>query len=212
MICRPSNIADEIAAVEIRAAMRGKRCWYAFLGIGCTFAMELGRKVPRDAKDIAHLERVKQRYAKKGILDSWHPDEYLKYQGEGHLLVWCSWRIDSEEGPLASSDNEHDQCESAVKRLIGKTVQEVRIGERWDMRLVLSSGLTVTVFPNYVGPNADFDGNWELWGLEKSYLIGTDFTCEVVGRESSSVSAPRQGRKWATREKPSPRKAAAVGK
>jgi hypothetical protein len=210
MLSRTANIADELAAVEIRAALQGKRCWYVYRGVDCTFGMDLGRKVPRDKQEVMAMERARDRVAKRGQLSSWHPDEYVKYKGESHLLVWCSWRIDAAEGPLASSDNEPDLCESVLRRLIGKTVQRVDIGAGWEMRLAFSSDMTLNVFPNFVGPKADFDGNWELWKPDQAYLIGTDLTCEVIDRENRPMQPrPGQGR-WAVVEKAAPQKVLAT--
>jgi hypothetical protein len=204
MLSRTANIADEHAAVEIRAALQGKRCWYAYLGVGCTFAMDVGRKLPRDRAYVAAMERVRAKMIRRGHRGPTHPQEYLKYQGESHLLVWCWWRIDAAEGPLASSDNEPDLCESAVRRLIGKTVQRVDIGAGWEMRLAFNAHVILNVFPNFVGPNADFDGNWELWRPDQAYLIGTDLRCEVIDRQNRPMQPrSRQGR-WAVAEKAAP--------
>lgn len=124
-----------------------------------------------------------------------HPDEYARYKGESHLLVWCSWRIDNAEGPLASSGSDLELCRPAVERLVGKTVREVEIGHGWDLRLALTWGLIVSVFPDHVGPAAGFDGNWELWRPEQAYLIGTDLACEVTDRQNRPLRPqPRAGR------------------
>jgi hypothetical protein len=145
---------------------------------------------------VARLERAQARLLKgRRSKGSRHPDEYTRYTGESHLLVWCSWRIDDAKGPLASSDSEFELCESAVERLIGKTVRNVRIGHGWDLRLDLSSGWVVSVFPDHVGPESSFDGNWELWRPEQAYLVGTDLACEVIDRENRPLRPlPRAGR------------------
>ena len=183
---RTANIADELAAAEIRAALQGKRCWHAYVGIGCTFAMDLGKKILRDSQERAWSEKHARNY----------PPEYRRYEGESHLLVWCSWRIEDGKGPLASSDNDFDVCEQAIRRLIGRAVREVRIGPGWDLRVEMSSGLTVTVFADHVGAKAIFDGNWELWRPDQAYLIGTNLACEVIDRQNRALSLQPRGGRW----------------
>lgn len=185
---------DILAAAEIRTALEGKRCWYAFVGFGCTFAMDLGRKVRRDEQEIAALDRSRARLAKRGKAPN-HPAGYRTHKGESHLLVWCSWRLADAAGPLASSDSDRETCEAAAARLIGKTVRHAEIGDGWDLRLQLTSGLRVSVFPDHVGPEANFDGNWELWRPDQAYLIGTDLACEVIDQKNRPLRPqPRAGR------------------
>ena len=196
-LIKTANIADELAAAEIRSALQGKRCWYAYTSVGCTFAMDLGRKIPRDDDEIAAMDRLRKRMVRQhprgvGPLER----EHLRFKGESHLLVWCSWRIEDAKGPLASSDSDAELCEKVVRRLIGKTVQVVEIRPGWDLRLDLSSGLTVAVFPDHVGPEANFDGNWELWRPDQAYLIGTDLACDVMDRENRRLRPQPQKGRW----------------
>lgn len=181
---------DELAAAEVRAALMGKRCWYAFISFGCTFAVDLGRKVSRSPEEVAALDRL---HAKR---PSGHPVEYRRFQGESHLVVWCSWRIEQAGRPLASSDSEPEESKAAVRRLVGKTVRQVDILSGWDLRLTLTSDLTVKVFPDHVGPAANFDGNWELWRPEQAYLIGTDLTCQVIDRQNRRLGPESGYGRW----------------
>ena len=190
---RAANIVEELAAAEIRSALRGKRCWHAYVGVGCTFAMDLGRKMPRDPEEIAVLERVAARARGKGPV---HEARDLRYVGESHLLAWCSWRIEQAGRPLASADSSREECEAAVRQLIGKAIRQVDILPGWDLRLALSSDLTVNVFPDHVGPEANFDGNWELWRPEQAYLIGTDLTCQVIDRQNRPLQLQPQAGRW----------------
>ncbi|GEM_PF-1513270 len=194
---KTANIADELAAAEIRSALQGKRCWYAYSSVGCTFAVDLGRKIPRDGDEMKVTDRIRKR------LESKHPhgvspqeQEHLRFKGESHLLVWCSWRIEDAKGPLASSDSQADLCEKVVRQLIGKTVQRVEIRAGWDLCLDFSSGLTLNVFPDHVGQEANFDGNWELWRPDQAYLIGTDLTCDVIDCENRRLRPQPQKGRW----------------
>jgi hypothetical protein len=67
--------------------------------------------------------------------------------------------------------------------MAGKTVCRVLVGDGWDLRVEFTGGLTLTVFPDHVGPHAAFDGNWELWTPELYYSVGTDLECGVETRQ-----------------------------
>lgn len=190
---KTANIGDELAAAEIRTALQGKRCWYAYAGFGCTVAVDLGRRIPRDKRLVA-LHRRLVREHPDAAAD--HPEEHLRHMGESHLLIWCSWRLDDAKSPLASSDGEPDQCEQAIQRMIGKTVRQVEIGGAWDLRLELSSGLVLSVFPDHVGDDASFDGNWELWRPEQVYAIETDLTCNVLDHENRPLKPGSRTGRW----------------
>jgi hypothetical protein len=187
-VLKTTNINDELAAADIRAALLNKRCWYGYAGIGSTFAIDLGRKIQRDPKEAAFLSRR----SAKG-----RSEESVRHVGESHLLVWCSWRIDDEKGPVASSDNEIAVCDEAIKRLVGKTVRRVEIGRGWDVRMEFSGGLAVSLFPDHVGPEASIDTNWELWRPERAYFIGDDLNCEVTDRQNRPL---RPAGRWQVRD------------
>jgi hypothetical protein len=199
-LIRETNIVDELAAAEMRSFLQGKRCWDAYASFACTFAMDIGRKIPCDAQELALRKRLAALRAKKSGI--WRQG-YRKFNSESHLLLWCSWRIDDAKGPLASSDSDFAECKQAVERLIGKVVQHVEIQSSWDLRLSMSSGLMVSVFPDHVGPEANFDGNWELWRPDRAYLVGTDLACEVIDRQNRPLELRPDGGRWqvATRAK-----------
>lgn len=177
---RATNIAAEFAATEIKAALIGRRCWYVYgQSVGTTFQMALGRKVRRERE----------------LRNKHHPLEYRRFKGESNLLVWCSWRLEESTGPLASSDNDPLFCERALRRLIGKPVQSVEISPSWNLQLSFTGGFMLSVFPDHVGPEAIFDGNWELWRPDQAYLIGTGLTCEVIDRENRPLRL-QTGRRW----------------
>jgi hypothetical protein len=193
MPVRPVNIVDELAAAEIRAALQGKRCWYAYSVAG-TFAADFGRKVPRPAEDVELNRRLRKR--RPAASCGGHPAEYDKFVGESHLLVWCTWRIDSASGPVASSDSDYGVCDQAVEMLIGKTAQRVEISDDWRVRVEISSGLVVNIFPDHIGPDASFDGNWELWRPDRVYSIETDLACQVQDRDNRPLRPQPSADRW----------------
>jgi hypothetical protein len=179
-----ANIADCLADTtrcSLRAALLRKRCWRAFTSIGCTIGLDFGRKVDRDPQYVAKMDRFWARMAKKHP-GRRYPKKVDRHVGESHVVVWCSWRIDDAGGPVGSSDNDARACGRAVERLNRRLVQDVEIGVDWSLRLRMSGGVVLTVFPDHVGPDANFDGNWEVWRPDRAYLIGSDLSCEIVDR------------------------------
>ncbi len=192
----PLNTADILAAAEIRASLEAKRCWYAYVSVGCTFAMDLGRKVRRDPEEVAALAELRKRRKIKGASASPHPREYDTHKGESHLLVWCAWRLADSAGPVASSDNDRETCEQAVAQLVGKTVRHVEITDGWDVRLEFSKSLVLTLFPDHVGPEASMDTNWELWRPDRAYFVEADLTCRVTDPQERALRPQPGTQRW----------------
>jgi len=175
--------AEQLAEAEIKSSLLGRKCWYAYTSVGNTPKLVLGRKVPRDAEDLAARAKLAARRESRGVARH-DPDVWERCQGESELLVWCSWRLDDAKGPVTSWDDEPQRCEDGIRGLIGHGVRNVEIGAGWNLRVDFASGLVLSVLPDHVGPSASFDGNWELWRPDQAYLIGTDLTCEVIDREN----------------------------
>lgn len=186
--------AEQLAQAEIVSSLLGRKCWHAYTSVGNTPKLVLGRKVPRDAEDLAARAKLTARRKTRGAAKR-HPDAWERYRGESELLVWCSWRLDGAKGPVTSWDDEPRRCEDGIRGLIGHGVRNVEIGTGWNLRLDFAGGSALSVLPDHVGPSASFDGNWELWRPDQAYLVGTDLTCEVIDRENRRLRPqPRQGR------------------
>lgn len=204
-----NNVEAEFAATEIKTSLIGRKCWYGYVTFGNTFQIVLGRKIARDpaevaARDRLHKRMVARRIAKGVRVKPADPlsREFDRFQGESSLLVWCSWRLDGEKGPVTSWDDEGTHCQAGISRLIGRTVRNVSISGLWNLQVEFNGGLVLSVFPDHVSPSASFDGNWEVWQPTQAYLIGTGLMCEVIDRENRPLHLqPRQGRWQAKRTK-----------
>jgi hypothetical protein len=163
-----AQILEERRAAEITAILLGRRCWDVACGgsVGTTFQLALGRKLLR------HPGVGKPRRWRSG-----------PYEGEFGLLVWCSWRLASPKGPVTSSEDESPALIEGLRRLVGRRTCRVSFAEGWYLRVDFTGGLTLTIFPDHVGPQAIFDGNWEVWTPELHYSVGTDLECSVNPRQ-----------------------------
>jgi hypothetical protein len=163
-----ADIMEERKANEIASVLLGAKCWNVGCGgcVGYTFQLALGLKIQRE------------RPLKNPTISS----EYRHFDGEFGLMVWCSWRLETARGPVTSSDDETPQMEIGLRRLAGKTISKVSILDGWFLRIEFSNGWVLSVFPDHVGPNASFDGNWEVWTSDRLYAVTTNLTCEVERR------------------------------
>jgi hypothetical protein len=140
-------------------SIRGLRCWYVSCGgaVGPTFQLALGDKVPRS----------------RPLKNPAQSEEYRQFEGEANLLVWCSWRLDANEGPLTSSDDDDAGISTHLQRLAGATVQSVSLtSSALDLTVSFSGDLTLRIFCDHVPNSPSYDGNWELWRKEEALFIG----------------------------------------
>jgi len=131
-------------------ALHGLRCWYVSTGgaAGNTFQLALGKRIARA----------------RPLINRAHTDEYRQFEGEANLLVWCAWRLDGPDGPLASWDSPQAQVRQHLDKLVGAAVEAVTVvPPAWELTVRFSDGLTLRVFCDHVPPDSSFDGNWDLF-------------------------------------------------
>jgi hypothetical protein len=130
-------------------ALVGQRCWYVSAG-GVTwpsFVLVCGEMIARDMP----------------LRNQVHPDTFRNYRGSVELLVWCSWRLQTDAAVLASSRDD-EPCARTLDQLVGATVSRASCSSpAWDLELAFSNGLTIEVFADSHGPDASPSRNWELW-------------------------------------------------
>lgn len=155
------DLIEEQMKADIVVSLLGRKCWYVSCGrgVGHTFQLALGGKVPRALK----------------LKNKEHSEEYRRFEGEYGLMVWCAWRLD---GVITSSDTKAKLAYSDLKRLTGKIIRKVVV-DNWNLRLDFTGGLSLSVFANNIGEDANFDGNWEVWTPKTSYSVTTKLTCEM---------------------------------
>jgi hypothetical protein len=158
------DTADTIAATLI-----GKKCWHVSCGGAAvnTFQLALGAKIRR-AESISLRGRA---------------DEFDQFEGEANLLVWCTWRLDTDASPLSSSDDVQENVVAALQRLVGHKVANVQVDlPGWDLRIDFSGGLRLRVFCDHVPGDPSFDGNWDLFLPDRIFSVGVGSQCESETR------------------------------
>jgi hypothetical protein len=142
--------------LRLSRSLIGLRCWHVSTGSGDgTFQLALGAKMRRSRP----LQSLAQ------------PATYRRYEGAFNVLVWCSWRLSGSSRLLSSSMSEVEEMTSSLKRIVGKTVRDVRTGPPfWDLTMSFD-GITLDVFSDYVGRTPDAGRNWELWMPSEAILV-----------------------------------------
>jgi len=152
---------------EIVKASVGEVCWYVSVG-GCTlpsFELALGKKLERE----------------QPLKNPAHTDEYRQYRGESSLLVWCSWRLDSEQSSIVSSDDDGETIKAELRVLIGPTFLEIIVHEPvWDAVLRFSGGLSLKIFCDHTEQDPSLDGNWEWETTDGKLFVGPGNKLEVA--------------------------------
>ena len=108
--------------LQVRSQLIGLECWYASFGgkhLGSSFSLAFGNKVPRAVP----------------LSNTAHPEEFRTDEGSANLVVWCSWRLDSQESPESSSDDTDEGIKRALSGLVGAKVVDVFVERSgWDLR------------------------------------------------------------------------------
>jgi hypothetical protein len=153
---------------EIRVRLQsivGQRCWHVVAGgsAGSTFALALGKRVPRSAP-LKHARS----------------EEFRNNDGEYNFLVWCSWRLDGELEALASSDQEPETIARALAILVDQTILSLTCSARaWDLCLEFSKGHKLIIFCDHLPEDASIEQNWELWCGGEALLVGPGYSWRV---------------------------------
>jgi hypothetical protein len=149
----------------------GLPCWYASAGgsAGSTFSLAFGQPVLRARvlrnPDVSELFRINE--------------------GEMNLIVWCSWRLDSQHAALASSDSDASAIASALEKLCGQHVQAATIASKaFDLVLRFDTH-ELYIFCDHVEPDPSFDGNWDLHTRTDCFSVGPGWRLCVERREVS---------------------------
>ena len=141
----------------------GETCWHVSVG-GVTvpsFLLVLGERIPRERP----IENPRQ------------PEEYRRFKGSVELLVWCSWRLETDDEVLASSV-QGETCVGELRRLRGATVSIATCSRpAWDLTIRFTDNRHLVIFCDRMDSEARAAHNWELWtpGVEATAGPGTTF-------------------------------------
>jgi hypothetical protein len=156
---------------DILQGLVGKPCWDFAAGpnTGSHVSFDFGRKL-RIAKPL----RI------PGSPVS------IRYTGEIHLFVTCSWRLDSEKEVLCGAEDDNTEegpMRHGLRQLLDRRVSSVQLREPGlDLVLEFEGGLTLRVFCDEV--RGDGDDNYTVFVPGCYYNVGKR---SVLTRSSSSI-------------------------
>jgi len=160
------NIKAEDALRSFILLIVGMECWHACAGpnLGSTFSLSLGKRVRR-----AHP-------LKRAPLN----DEFKFYEGEATLVVWCTWRLDGKDEPVASSDQEGTIVKERLQCLVGTRVEHIETEEPgWDLSVSFSGGQRLKVLCDHIPGDPSFNGNWDLEVRGDGLYTGPGYAWEI---------------------------------
>lgn len=137
-----------MSPIDAVKKLEGETCWYVSAGESTapSFVLVLGKRIPRDAP----------------LRNKAHPPEYRQNRGSHELLVWCSWRLQTIDAVLATSDEE--MFVASLRGFIGRTLVSVECSPpAWDLALHFDDGRDLRIFCDRALSQGDDLKNWELW-------------------------------------------------
>ena len=157
----------ELSAFLARA--EGLPCWRAYTSAGNSPGICLGKRVPRP-----EAEAMRSRPRWRDLpLDS---DRF--FTSEAQFIIWCTWRLDSNDRPISSSDDAEESASAAIKQLAGTSLQSAKVNlPAGDLELLFSNAQRLRVFCDHVPGDPSFDGNWELFLLQSHVMVGPGAVC-----------------------------------
>jgi hypothetical protein len=103
-----------------------------------------------------------------------------QFEGDLHLIAWCSWRLDGPEDAIASSDQQEDSIERNAIQLQDRIVESVGVrGPALDAWIGFSGGYALNLFCDHVRGDASIETNWELWEGNRGLIIGPGYASAI---------------------------------
>jgi hypothetical protein len=133
-------------------------CWYVNAGgaAGTSFSLALGSRVPR----------------KIPVKNPDASEEFRLFEGEANLYVWCTWRLETEELVLGSSDQDTDVAAECIRKIAGRTLERITVSAAAGDLILGFGDQTLRVFCDHVEPDPSYDTNWELFFDGRVLVIG----------------------------------------
>lgn len=138
--------------------MKSKSPWRQLIGESCWHVSAGGSTMPSFV--LAFGKQVPRRYP---LSNKAQPVRFRKYRGSIELLVWCSWRVQTDKVVLASSDQDEGGLKQLSSLRRGRIVDVTCYRPAWDLRLKFGDGRVLVVFCDRVNSENGPSENWEIW-------------------------------------------------
>jgi hypothetical protein len=152
--------------------VKGKTCWGVLAGFpnASYIHLHFGERIERE----------------KIIKNNNLPYDLDKYNGEYHIGIFCTWRLQRDNRPITGS------CESnkvdgplvkGIQNLINKTVSSIEIIDECGDLKIKFGDLCLNVFCNYTGnEDEDYciqeDSNWNLT-YKGDIIVEVECGCKI---------------------------------
>jgi len=142
--------------------LKGKECWgiIAGKGTGHNVSIQFGEKILR----------------KNVIPNDYLSDDQRMFKPEFSLFIESSWRLDSIDKVICSSDDPNDNnglLVNGLKNIVNKKILSIEVLKpALDLVIEFSDLFFLKIFCDHTDPNYGYD-NYSFFMPEKIYIIGT---------------------------------------
>jgi hypothetical protein len=106
---------------------------------------------------------------------------FRRYEPEIAFYVWCTWRLDSASGVVASSDTSEAEIAKGLHRLVGEALKRATVSPpAWDLTLEFTNDLVLKIFCDHAGRKPSFGGNWEATVAMRAVYAGPGEKLEIA--------------------------------
>lgn len=141
-------------------SLSGKLCWDVIggKGTGSIITLDFGKKIPR----------------RKPLQSKHFSMETQMYEAELSLMIYCAWRIDSEEQVVCGSNDSNEEqgpMLQGLRRLVDTTVESLDMTfPGYDLSITFSNKLRMHLFCNMMDAEVDSD-NYVLFKNEDVFSV-----------------------------------------
>jgi hypothetical protein len=141
--------------------LRGVQCWYVNAGgaAASSFSLSFGNRILRGSP----------------LKNPTATNEFRAFEGEFSLYVWCSWRLETADQAVASSDQDNELSTIELEKLAGLTVTALDIDQRTTDLVLTFGDLVLRVFSDHLPVSPSYPANWEFYARGSVLRAGPGF-------------------------------------
>lgn len=141
------------------AGATGRRCWHVSVG-GVTlprFGLALGRRILRGSP----------------LRNKAQPTVFRRYRPDVAIYVWCSWRLESRNRFVASSQSAERVLVKGLNQLVGRRLSGAEVVPPvWDLVLHFDRAMCLRVFCDRDPREKSSPGNWDATIGPRGLFVG----------------------------------------
>jgi len=105
---------------------------------------------------------------------------YKIFEGDFSIMIYCAWRLESNESVLTSwneDNSDNGPIVTNLKNLINNRVISYEISDLFDLKIFFEEQKALTIFCD-LSTEQEFECNWFLRNNNNIYSITNKYICE----------------------------------